>query len=85
MEAVITPDGHTVAGTRPCEIGTVAPVGGREYLGCVGVLAVAALLSGAGVAAVAGALLSLFVVPIVLIVGGAVAFVVYGARESRRR
>jgi hypothetical protein len=60
-------------------------VGGREYLGCVGVLAVASLLSGVGIAAVAGAVLSLFIVPIVLVVVGGVAFAAYVARESRKQ
>jgi hypothetical protein len=57
-------------------------VGGREYLGCVAVLAVASLLSGVGVAAVAGAVLSLFVVPIILIVGAAIALAAIAARRS---
>ncbi len=45
-------------------------MGGREYLGCVAVLAVAALLSGVGIAAVAGAVVSLFIGPIVPAVVG---------------
>jgi len=57
-------------------------VGGREYLGCVAVLAVASLLSGVGVAAIAGAVLSLFVVPIILIVGAAIVLAVIAARRS---
>jgi hypothetical protein len=60
-------------------------VGGREYLGCVGVLAVASLLSGVGIAAVAGAVLSLFIVPLVLIVAGGVAFAAYVASQSRKQ
>lgn len=60
-------------------------MGGREYLGCVGVLAVASVLSGVGVAAVAGTVLALFIGPIVLILGGAVVLAVIVARDSRRR
>lgn len=55
-------------------------VGGREYLGCVGVLAVLSLMSGVGVAAVAGTVLSLFIGPIVLVVIGAVAFAVWAVK-----
>jgi hypothetical protein len=57
-------------------------VGGREYLGCTGALAVAALLSGVGVAAVVGAWVSLFVGPIVAIVGAIVVLAVVSARRS---
>lgn len=59
-------------------------MGGREHLGCIAVLAVLSLLSGVGFAAVAGAVLSLFIVPIVLLVLGGIAFAAWVARESRR-
>lgn len=58
-------------------------VGGREYLGCVGVLAVLSLMSGVGVAAVAGNVLSLFIGPIVFVLVGAVAFTVWAVRAGR--
>lgn len=58
-------------------------VGGREYLGCVGVLAVLSLMSGVGLAAVAGTVLSLFIGPIVLAVIGGVAFAFWAVRARR--
>lgn len=58
-------------------------VGGREYLGCVGVLAVLSMTSGVGVAAVAGTVLSLFIGWIVLVLIGAVAFAVWAVKGGR--
>lgn len=58
-------------------------VGGREYLGCVGVLAVLSLMGGVGVAAVAGTVLSLFLGPILLVVIGAVVLIVLSVRGRR--
>lgn len=56
-------------------------MGGREYLGCAGALAVAAMLSGVGLAMVVGAWVSLFVGPIIAIVGAAAALVIVSARR----
>ena len=59
-------------------------MGGKEYLGCVGVLAGLSLLAGVGVAAVAGTVLSLFLGPIVLVLVGVVALVVLTSKERSR-